>query len=213
MAPTGQVVVADTFGWRIRVFDRELKSLATFGTAPDTTKPAGPFDLFGPRDAAIDRDGNIWVTDTGNDRIQVFTLGGEFVRTVGSSGKGEGQFDEPVGIDIAKDGTVYVADMYNRRVQVLNADGTFRSQFTVDGWGGQEVNDKPYINVLTDSRIAVSLPGQNAVRVYSSSGGQSVSVVAGAEPLSRPYGIVQSADAKLWIVEGGSARVRQFPIP
>ena len=96
---------------------------------------------------------------------------------------------------------------------VLNADGTFRSQFTVDGWGGQEVNDKPYINVLTDSRIAVSLPGQNAVRVYSSSGGQSVSVVAGAEPLSRPYGIVQSADAKLWIVEGGSARVRQFPIP
>ena len=213
VAPTGQVVVADTFGWRIRVFDRDLKSLATFGTAPDTTKPAGPFDLFGPRDAAIDRDGNIWVTDTGNDRIQVFTLGGEFVRTVGSSGKGEGQFDEPVGIDIAKDGTVYVADMYNRRVQVLNADGTFRSQFTVDGWGGQEVNDKPYINVLTDGRIAVSLPGQNAVRVYSSSGGQWVSVVAGAEPLSRPYGIVQSADAKLWIVEGGSARVRQFPIP
>ena len=213
IAPTGEIVVADTFGWRIRVFDTDLNSIASFGQPPDTTKAPGPFDLFGPRDAAIDSQGQLWVTDTGHDRIQVFTLRGEFVKTIGSQGKGEVQFDEPVGIDIGKDGAVYIADMYNRRVQVLNPDGTFRSQFTVEGWGGQEVNDKPYLNVLTDGRIAVSVPSSNQVRVYSPSGGQSANVNVGSEPLERPYGIVQTADAKLWIVESGKARLRQFPIP
>ncbi|MCC6958600.1 MAG: TIGR03663 family protein [Dehalococcoidia bacterium] len=213
VAPGGEVVVADTFGWRIRVFDRDLKPIATFGQPPDTTKKPGPFDLFGPRDAAIDSEGHIWVTDTGNDRIQVFTMQGEFVRTVGSSGKGEGQFDEPVGIDIAKDGSIYVADMYNRRVEILNPDGSYKGQFAVDGWGGQQVDDKPYLRVLTDGRVALSLPSLNQVRVYSASGATFVTVDPGKDPLARPYGIVQTPDAKLWVVENGTARVRQFPIP
>jgi predicted membrane-bound mannosyltransferase len=213
LAPTGEVVVADTFGWRVRVFDKDLKPLATFGQPPDTTKAPGPFDLFGPRDVAIDSQGQLWVTDTGNDRIQVFTLQGQFVKTVGASGKGEGQFDEPVGISIGKDGSIYVADMYNGRVQVLNPDGSFKSQFKVDGWGGQEVNDKPYLRVLTDGRVAVGLPSSNQVRVYSASGATFVTVDPGKDPLARPYGIVQTPDAKLWIVENGTARVRQFPIP
>ncbi len=213
IAPTGEIVVADTFGWRIRVFDKDLKSIATFGQPPDTSKAPGPFDLFGPRDAAIDRQGQLWVTDTGNDRIQVFTLQGQFVKTVGNSGKGEVQFDEPIGIDIGKDGAIYIADMYNRRVQVLNPDGSFRSQFTVEGWGGQEVNDKPYLRVLADGRVAVSVPSNNQVRVYSPSGAQFAAVDVGGELLERPFGIVQTADAKLWIVENGKARLRQFPIP
>ncbi|HNM78320.1 MAG TPA: 6-bladed beta-propeller, partial [Tepidiformaceae bacterium] len=213
VAPGGEVVVADTFGWRIRVFDRDLKPIATFGQPPDTTKKPGPFDLFGPRDAAIDSEGHIWVTDTGNDRIQVFTMQGEFVKTVGSSGKGEGQFDEPVGIDIAKDGSIYVADMYNRRVEILNPDGSYKGQFAVDGWGGQQVDDKPYLRVLTDGRVALSLPSLNQVRVYSASGATFVTVDPGKDLLARPYGIVQTPDAKLWVVENGTARVRQFPIP
>jgi hypothetical protein len=214
LAPTGEVIVADTFGWRVRVFDKDLQPLATFGDTPDTTKPVPePTELFGPRDAAVDSQGQVWVTDTGHDRVQVFTLAGEFVRSVGSSGRGEGQFDEPIGIDIGRDGTVYVADMYNSRVQALNPDGTFKSQFEVEGWGGQEVTDKPYLTVLADGRIAVSLPSKNEVRVYSPSGGQVAVVDAGEEPLELPYGIVQTADAKLWIVEGESARVRQFSIP
>jgi len=213
IAPTGEVVVADTFGWRIRVFSPDLELLTTFGETPDTSRAPQPFELFGPRDAVVDAEGLVWVTDTGHDRIQVFTLAGEFVKSIGSEGEGEGQFNEPVGIAIGPDGGIFVADMYNRRVQVLNPDGSYRSQFTVEGWGGQEVNDKPYIRVLKDGRIALSVPASNLVRVYTASGAQFVVVDSGSEPLDRPYGIVQTADAKLWIVENGASRVRQFPIP
>ena len=213
IGPNGQVVVADTFGWKIRLFDKNLKPGITFGRPPDTTKAPGPFDLFGPRDAIVDDAGNIWVTDTGNDRIQVFTATGEFLRTIGGAGSGPDQFDEPVGMSRADDGTVFVADMFNRRVVMLNADGSYRSHFSVDGWGGQEVVDKPYLRALANGAIAVSLPALNQVRVYSRDGGLVSSVTAPEEPLNRPYGIVQTADGKLWIAEGGSARLRLFAIP
>jgi sugar lactone lactonase YvrE len=213
VGPNGEVVVADTFGWRVRVYSPDLELLASFGEPPDTSKAPGPFDLFGPRDAIVDGSGQLWVTDTGNDRIQVFTLDGQFVRTVGSMGSGPGQFDEPVGIDRGPDGAIYVADMYNRRVQVLNADGSYRSEFPVEGWGGIEVTDKPYLRVLSGGRVAAGVPSLNLVRIYASDGTLSATISSEAEPLNRPYGMVESADGKLWIAEGGAARLRLFDIP
>ena len=213
IGPNGEVVVADTFGWRVRVFDRNLQAIGTFGTPPTGDPEPAPEQLFGPRDAAFDLDGNIWVTDTGHDRIQVFTLSGQFVRSVGTSGAGSGQFDEPVGIAIGPDGVVYVADMYNSRVQVLNPDGSFRSEFRVEGSGGLEVSDKPYITLLRDGRIAVSLPSAALVRIYNPDGTVSGTINPTGQPLFLPYGMAETADGKLWIVEGGAARVRLFDIP
>ena len=215
LLPDGRVVVADTFGWRIRIFDRDLKPTeVTFGQPPSSTSLApGPYDLFGPRDIIVDSAGQIWVTDTGNGRIVIYTDRGEFVRAIGTKGPGPGQFDEPVGLAIAPDGTVYVADMYNARVVVLDAQGVYRSEFKVEGWGGKGVDDKPYLRVLRDGRIALSLPLLNQVRLYSSSGVLQATIAPTDEPLSRPYGMVETLDGKLWIVEGGANRVRQFPIP
>lgn len=213
IAPDGTIVVADTFGHRIRVFDKDLKPLLSFGQPADLSKGApGPLDFFGPRDAVVDAKGQLWVTDTGNHRILVFTLKGEPLFTVGKKGSGPGEFQEPVGLAIADDGTIYVADMYNARVVILKPDGGYSGEFRVAGWGGQGVEDKPYLEALPGGRVALGLPGQNQVRVYDRTGGVIASLTA-AEPLSRPYGIASTADGKLWVVEGGSGRVRLFAIP
>lgn len=213
IGPGGEVIVADTFGWRVRVFDSDLNSVATFGQAPDPGEAPGEFDLFGPRDAVVDGQGHVWVTDTGHDRIQVYTLSGEFVQSVGSEGQGPGQFDEPVGLALGADGAIYVADMYNRRVQVLNPDGSYRSEFPVEGWGGQDVTDKPYLRVLADGRLAASVPLSNLVRIYTPDGQPSGTISPQVTSLDRPYGMVETPDGKLWIVEGGAARLRLFEIP
>ena len=81
------------------------------------------------------------------------------------------------------------------------------------GWGGQEVNDKPYLRVLRDGRIAVSLPALNSVRIYNPAGVAVGTINPTDEPLNRPYGIVETAGGKLWVVEGGSGRLRLFDIP
>lgn len=220
VAPDGTVYVADTFGWRILAFDPDLRArLLAFGEPPlRDGNPPGPHDLFGPRDLAVDAEGNLWVTDTGHHRIVVYTSTGEFLREIRGTfspdtnyqGSGAGQFSEPVGIDIAPNGEIVIADMWNARVQVLDASGAYLREFPVDGWGGTEARDKPYLAVLRDGRIAVSLPSLGEVRIYSPAGGLLTTIAPVEEPLLRPYGIVETPGGKLWIVEGGAARVRLF---
>ena len=220
VAPDGTVYVADTFGWRILAFDADLTHrLLAFGEAPlRDGAPPGAYSLFGPRDLAIDADGNLWVTDTGHHRIVVYTSAGEFLREikgpfspdVNYQGSGFGEFSEPVGIDIAPNGEIVIADMWNARVQVLDASGAWLREFPVVGWGGLEALDKPYLTVLRDGRIAVSLPSLGQVRIYSPAGMLLTTIAPIDEPLLFPYGIVETPGGKLWIVEGGAARVRLF---
>ena len=216
----GSVYVADTFAWRVLVFDGALRGRRlAFGEAPPLDgEPPGPYQLFGPRDIAIDALGNLWVTDTGHGRIVVYTSSGEFLREIGGPfdpetlhrGSGPAEFSEPVGIDIAPNGEVVVADMWNARVQILDSSGAYLREFPVPGWGGLGPLDKPYLRVLRDGRIAVSLPSLGQVRIYSPAGVLLSAIAPTGEPLLSPYGIVEKPDGKLWIVEGGAARVRLF---
>lgn len=70
-----------------------------------------------PTDVAIAPDGNVYVTDTRNYRVQQFTSQGDFIRAWGSKGAGNGQFNDLRNIAIASDGSVYVADLGNHRMQ------------------------------------------------------------------------------------------------
>ena len=208
----GRVAIADTFGWRVRLFSEDLAPLSSFGTPPALEGTPGPFELFGPRDSAVDSLGRIWVTDTGHHRVMVYDADNAFVMQVGGEqGSGPGQFSEPVGIDISDAGEVFVADMYNGRVQILDIDGNYVGEFSVSGWGGTDPSDKPYLRVLSDGRVALSLPLANEVRVYARDGTLELTLMP-ADPLARPYGVVETAQGQLWVVEGDASRVRRFDI-
>src|SRR5512138_2643530 len=61
-----------------------------------------------PKDIAVDKEGNIYVVDTKNNRIQKFNAAGNFILAFGKEGDGPGDFKEPCGIDIGPTGNVYV---------------------------------------------------------------------------------------------------------
>ena len=81
--------------------------------------------LYSPSAIAIDSSsGNVYVADSGNNRIQKFTSSGkfkpDFVTKWGSPGSGDGQFSVPYGIAIdSSSGNVYVADKGNSRIEVF----------------------------------------------------------------------------------------------
>ncbi len=85
-----------------------------------------------PSDVTWDRAGNIYVADGfgTNNRIAKFTKDGNFVKTWGSTGSGQGQFNQIRGIASDAAGNIYVADAGNKRIQVFDGEGTFKSQIT-----------------------------------------------------------------------------------
>lgn len=77
---------------------------------------------MGPAGLAVDSDDNIYVTDRGNDRIQIFTSDGTFITAIGSQGGEDGQFNRPEGVGVdpySNTGLVYVAATGNSRIQVF----------------------------------------------------------------------------------------------
>lgn len=68
------------------------------------------------RDVDVDQDGNIYVVDLGNRRVQVFSKNGIYIRTLGRFGQGPGEFELPHTINIDEDrGNIIVADRSRRR--------------------------------------------------------------------------------------------------
>ncbi len=77
-------------------------------------------ELLNPRGMAIDPAGNIYVADTGNNRIQKFATDGTLVEQMGGLGSGSQQFDAPLSISASSGLFVWVADYNNHRLQRLD---------------------------------------------------------------------------------------------
>jgi len=103
------------------------------GAPPGSGQPRDVFNR--PTDIAFDAQGNIFVADgQGNARVAKFDKDGVFVKSFGSKGNGDGQFDVVRSIAITADGDVYVADGgNNHRIQVFDNNGTYKRQFPAVG--------------------------------------------------------------------------------
>jgi DNA-binding beta-propeller fold protein YncE len=120
----GEVYVADRFNRHVKVFDRRggfLRRWGQVGTGDGEFGGAGQND--GPVGVAVHED-VVYVSDFGNNRVQVFTRSGHFLRKFPpgpgvAAGAGPGQFDKPVGVAVHCN-EVYVADRNNNRVQVFD---------------------------------------------------------------------------------------------
>ena len=131
--------VVDTGSDVVDVFDADsyklLRKIGTPGKKHLLTDP-GNFSL--PTNVAVDKEGNVYVTDTLNNRVEIFDADGQFVRTFGKNGDGPGQFARPKGIAIDGDGHVWVVDAMQQRVQVFDTEGRLLIYFGQPGdWPGQ----------------------------------------------------------------------------
>jgi tripartite motif-containing protein 71 len=113
---------------------------------------------------AVAPNGNVYVTDSYNHRIQRFTAAGKFLGWWGHSGTGVGEFSVPSGLNNAINGYVYVADTNNHRIQHFTATGSFLGKWGKQGSGkgeflfplGVAVNrehDRAYVADSVNNRI------------------------------------------------------------
>jgi DNA-binding beta-propeller fold protein YncE len=202
VAPNGNVYVADTWNHRVQYFDSSGKFLGKWGRLGDakgrTDADQGVF--WGPRSIAISSGGDVYVTDTGNKRVQVFGLDGSFKRMFGGEGAAPGQFKEQVGVALDSQGNVWVADTWNNRIQKLSPEGAPLLQIPVQGgWESQNVTNKPYLAVDPGGRVIASFPDQARLVVFGADGQRLQEIPLPGN--GSPVGVAVASDGRLLVAD------------
>jgi DNA-binding beta-propeller fold protein YncE len=131
-----RLYVTDVANHKVHVLDKlSGDTLFAFGNPGP-----GEGEMVHPTNVAIGPDGNVYVTDTNNFRVQVFTPDGDFVRKIGSAGTGFGQFGRPKGVAVDRDGILYVVDAAFENVQMFNEQGQVLMYFGGSGNGRGNLN-------------------------------------------------------------------------
>lgn len=117
------IYVVDRINNRVQKFNKNGTFITKWGSNngvpnedPLENWGTGDGDLFLPVGIAIDKDDNVYVSDTSNNRIQKFTSDGTFVEKWGKFSGGDGDFFSPQGIACGDNGEVYTVDALLNRV-------------------------------------------------------------------------------------------------
>ena len=83
----------------------------------------------------------LYVPDYENHRIQMFAADGDFIKTWGTGGEAQGQFNKPHSMTFDSQGNVYVTDMNNYRIQKFDSEGKF-----ITMWGSEGEADGQFLH-------------------------------------------------------------------
>jgi hypothetical protein len=186
-----------------------------------------------PFDLAIGPNGDVYVSDTVNQRIQQFTPIGGFVRTWGSfcniaNGQGcvdpdmggplqlgDGEFWDPVGLTFNAAGNLHVAEWSNDRVQVFDATGSFIRKWGSSGSGPGQFDIADDVAFDSQGRVFVVDKLNNRIQRFSSIGAfqlQWGSPGSGNGQFNKPVGIAIDAADNVFVAEQYGHRIQKFTV-
>ncbi len=174
----GRVYVADSYAHQVIAFDLEGEVVFTIGKKNDPVESKlGSSDhswnrgVYGgefrfPTNIAIDKEGKIYVVDTLNFRVQIFTPEGKFLSTFGEVGNGFGQFVRPKGIALDSEGHIYVTDAGLNNVQIFDAEGRLLLFFGKIGLKNGEFWLPAGISINASDQIHVADQYNHRIQVF-----------------------------------------------
>ncbi|HLH10145.1 MAG TPA: 6-bladed beta-propeller [Terriglobales bacterium] len=119
-----QVYVVDTQQDQVIVYDADsLKEKRRIGTGGKKHELTSQGDFAAPTGVALDADNNLYVTDTLNNRVEIFDADGNFISQFGKHCDGPGCFAHVKGIAIDSDGHIWTADPMLDLLQVFDREG------------------------------------------------------------------------------------------
>ncbi|MEZ4517692.1 MAG: TIGR03663 family protein [Chloroflexota bacterium] len=179
-----------------------------------------PGSLAAPRNVAVAPDGEIYVADSGNNRVQVFDSNGQFLREWGSSGTNPGQFNEPWGLVVDNE-FVYVADTWNHRIQKFSREGDVVGVFGTSGAPAGDGVDQGLglffgpraIVFLNENELAITDTGNHRIQVMDTDGNFLRQVGGlGSSPgqFNEPVGLAVGSDGTLFVADTWNGRIQEF---
>jgi uncharacterized protein (TIGR03663 family) len=228
--------VADTWNARIVKLDPDGEWLQSWGSGDEDmgngrvatmiddspeAREENPLGFFGPRGVAVDADGQVYISDTGNRRIIVTDDEGDYLYQWGSPGSAPGDFNEPTGLGVDAAGRIYVADTWNSRVQVFETDDEGMvaplpvATWRVSGWEPNTYND-PSLGVSADGEVYVSVPARGQVFAATTLGSALLRWGGTGDDLASlnsPSGVAVGPAGDVYVVDRDTGRVLRFTLP
>ena len=220
------VYVADRDNNRIQKYRTTGSLILTIGSSGsgdgEFSLPMGVAKMPGIRGDYSAYQAKVYVSDTGNNRIQIFQTDGTFKESWGSLGSQNAQFNSPRGIAISNTGYVYVADFNNNRIQKFNPDGSFVTAWGSLGSADGQFNGPYSIATDTNDSGAVYVTDSNNHRVqkFTANGGfvgAWGTQGSGDGQFNVPRGIcvyrLAAADVGyVFVVDSGNNRIQKFRV-
>ncbi len=158
---TEELLVVDTVNSQIIRYDlNDHKLIGTIGRAGTET---GMFNY--PTNIFVSRSGDIFVSDSLNFRVQIFSPSGIFLNAFGEAGDSPGYFSRPRGVAVDSDGNIYIVDALFDNIQVFDKTGKLLMAFGEPGntygkfWLPSGIfidsNDKIYVSDSYNNRVQV----------------------------------------------------------
>jgi DNA-binding beta-propeller fold protein YncE len=207
----GRLLVADTHFYRVLVYSPTGKLLFQIGDGIQGTTP-GRFGY--PTDAVIDRAGNFYVSEYGeNDRIQVFSPEGRWLRQWGGHGYEPGEFLRPRAMAIDDQDRIFVADSCNHRIQVFDTEGRLLHLWGTRGKGPGQLSYPYDVAIGPDHCLYVCEFGNSRVQKFTLEG-KSLGIWGnpgrGPGQLSSPWALAVDHQGAVSVIDSNNHRVQRF---
>ena len=236
---SGNIYIADTGNHRIRMVSGATQTkfgismtvnriytiagtgLASYGGDGATGTSAR---LSNPAGVSVDSAGNIYIADTGNNRIRKVDTDGIITTVAGAGGgsyDGEGsatlkKLNIPTGVSVDSAGNIYIADTGNNRIRKVTAGtittlvGTGSPGFSGDGGPAIDAQLNRPRGVTVDSSGDIYIADTNNNRIRKVTAG-TITTLAISAQLSLPNGVTVDSVGNIYIADLGNQRIRMLP--
>ena len=187
----------------VQVKPRKYKPVLSFGIKGSS---AGMF--YRPWGVAVNERNEIAVTVMTNQRVQIFSSDGTYLRSFGRDGNQEGEFTRPTGIAYLNNGNIVVADSINNRLQIFTEQGEYLTQIGGEGNLDHQFNYPWGLSVDSDGNIIVADSNNKLIKIFTPSG-QFLRKFGGEDLLVDPIHCIQK-DQYFIVSDPGDHSIKVF---
>lgn len=171
------------------------------------TLGAGQGQFNRPVSIAIDKQGNLYIADMYNHRIQKFGSSGNYLKQWGTFGAAPGQFSSPSSVVIDSSDNVYVMDKNNYRIQKFNSNGGYITQWGSLGEGDGQFFFPSSVSVDSNGNVFVINNNQRTVLQFNVNAAWNQSQ---AQAFVKPHGVTIDSDGNVYVVDYANHQIRKF---
>ena len=183
------------------------------GEMMDSGESDAPGSMVWPTSVALDKAGNVYVSDEWLNRIAMFSSDGEWLGAWGTQGDADGEVDQPAGIAFDSEDNLYVVDTGNNRIQKFTKDGQFLAKWGQEGsgdgefdmpWGiGLDADNNVYIADWRNDRIQKFAPDGSFLMAFGESGSED-------GQFNRPADVAVDKEGLIYVADWRNDRVQVF---